>query len=474
MKNKYIDKIEEIKNEISGLIVRKITINDKEVYIVFIPQITNRESISSNIIKPLLQYNKEEILSLDTIFNSVIYIDEVFEDNDEFKIEKYIFDGKTVIAILDEDKYLVANTMSLEKRTTESPQIETTIRSPRDAFTETLDSNLSLIRYRIKDKSLKIEYITVGKRTKTTVAVIYISDIANKKYVDQIKRKIEGIEVEGIMESGYIQKFISNKATTLFPQIGIVEKPDSTCANILDGKVCIMVNGSNLALITPKNFIEFLDSSDDHYDNTYIALLTKILRIEALIITLTLSALYVAIVAFHADIIPSQYILAIATSRTTVPVNALVETLLMEMVIELLREASVRLPKQIGPAIGIVGTIVIGQAAVAAGLVSPLMVIIVSLTLMASFAIPDYTIMNPIRVLKFGIILITGVFGLFGFIMAITFIVVKLASITSYGVPYTAPFAPFYFEDVKDFFLSNIVLSKKRPKYLDDQDETRQ
>lgn len=474
MKNKYINKIQQITNEISGLIVRKITINDKEVHIVFIPQITNRDSISNNIIRPLLQYNKKEPLNLDTIFNSVIYMDDVIEDNDESKIENYVLKGKTVIAILDEDKYLVANTVSFEKRSVESPQVETTIRSPKDAFTENLDSNLSLIRYRIQDKSLKIEYITVGRRTKTTVAVIYISDIANKKYVDQVKKKIEGIEVDGIMESGYIQKFISNKATTLFPQIGIIERSDSTCASILDGKVCVMVNGSNLALITPKNFIEFLDSSDDHYDNTYIALFIKVLRIEALFITLTLSALYVAIVAFHADIIPSQYILAIAASRTTVPVNALVETLLMEMVVELLREASARLPKQIGPAIGIVGTIVIGQAAVAAGLVSPLMVIIVALTLMASFAIPDYTIMNPIRVLKFGIIIITGMFGLFGFIMGITFIVVKLASITSYGVPYTAPIAPFYFEDLKDFFLSNIVLSKKRPKYLDDPDETRQ
>ncbi|MGY0374819.1 spore germination protein [Clostridium sp. JNZ J1-5] len=474
MKNKYINKIQQITNEISGLIVRKITINDKEVHIVFIPQITNRDSISNNIIRPLLQYNKKEPLNLDTIFSSVIYIDDVFEDKDELKIEKYVLEGKTVIAILDEDKYLVANTVSFEKRSVESPQVETTIRSPKDAFTENLDSNLSLIRYRIQDKSLKIDYIIVGKRTKTTVAVIYMADIANKKYVDQVKKKIEGIEVDGIMESGYIQKFISNKETTLFPQIGVVEKSDSTCASILDGKVCVMANGSNLALITPKNFIEFLDSSDDHYDSTYIALFVKVLRIEALIITLTLSALYVAIVAFHADIIPSQYILALAASRTTVPVNALVEAVLMEMVVELLREASARLPKQIGPAIGIVGTIVIGQAAVAAGLVSPLMVIIVALTLMSSFAIPDYTIMDPIRLLKFGVIIITGIFGLFGFIMGVTFIVVKLASITSYGIPYTAPIAPFNFEDLKDFFLSNIVLSKKRPEYLEDQDETRQ
>ncbi|KOA18825.1 spore germination protein XA [Clostridium homopropionicum DSM 5847] len=474
MSNKNTDKIQEIINNISGVLLRKLQVTNKEVWIAFIPQISDRDSISNNIIRPLLCYDKTEELTLDLILNSVIYIDDVFEENDENNIVNHVLEGKAIIILTDSDKFIVANTISIEKRAIESPQIETNIRSPRDAFTENLDSNLSLIRHRIKDQSLKIDYITVGSRTKTDVVVIYLSDITNKEYVKVIKKRIKDIKIDGILESAYVQKFISNKDTTFLPQMGIYEKSDSTCANILEGKICIMVDGSNIAIITPKNFVEFFDASDDHYENMYISFFIKMLRFEAFIITLTLSAIYVGIVAYHADIIPAQYIIVLAASRTTVPVNAITETILMEMVVELLREASARLPKQIGPAIGIVGTIVIGQAAVVAGLVSPLMVIIVALGLMASFAIPDYTIMNSIRLMKFGMILITGLLGIFGFIMGITFIVIKLASISTLGVPYLAPIAPFYYENLKNYFLSNIVHTKKRPEYLKNKDDTRQ
>jgi len=474
MGNKNTDKIEEIKKNISGVLLRKLQVGKDEVWIVFIAQITDRDSLSNNIIKPLLNYERREELTLDLISNSVIYIDDVFEDINENNIVNYVLEGRSIIALPNSDKFIVANTVSIEKRAIEAPQVETNIRSPRDAFTENLDSNLSLIRHRIKDQSLKIDYITVGSRTKTDVVVIYLSDVANEKYVEVIKKRIKDIKIDGILESAYIQKFISNKDTTFLPQMGIYEKSDSTCANILEGKICIMVDGSNVALITPKNFVEFLDASDDHYENMYISFFVKMLRFEAIIITLTLSAIYVGIVAYHADIIPAQYIIVLAASRTTVPVNALTETLLMEMVVELLRESSARLPKQIGPAIGIVGTIVIGQAAVIAGLVSPLMVIIVALGLMASFAIPDYTIMNSIRLMKFGMILITGFLGIFGFVMGFTFIVIKLASISILGVPYLAPIAPFQYQSLKNYFLSNIVLTKKRPEYLKNKDDTRQ
>lgn len=474
MGNKNTDKIQEIINNISGVLLRKLQVGNKEIWIAFIPQITDRDSISNNIIKPLLNYNLSEELRIDLILNSVIYIDDVFEENYENNISNHILNGKTIITLNDSDNFIVANTINIEKRAIEAPQIETSIRSPRDAFTEDLNSNLSLIRHRIKDQSLKIEYITVGSRTKTDVVVIYILDVANEEYVEAIKKKIKDIKIDGVLESAYVQKFISNKDTTFLPQMGIYEKSDSTCANILEGKICIMVDGSNIALIAPKNFAEFFDASDDHYENMYISLFIKMIRFMAFLITLTLSAIYVGIVAYHADIIPAQYITVLAASRITVPVNALTETILMEMVVELLREASARLPKQIGPAIGIVGTIVIGEAAVFAGLVSPLMVIIVALTLMASFAIPDYTIMNSIRLMKFGMILITGFLGIFGFIMGISFIVIKLASISTLGVPYLAPIAPFNYESLKNYFLSNIVYTKKRPEYLKSKDDKRQ
>jgi hypothetical protein len=205
-----------------------------------------------------------------------------------------------------------------------------------------------------------------------------------------------------------------------------------------------------------------------------MAVFSKMLRSLAFGISLTLSSLYVAVVSFHPDILPPQYILALATSRATVPFNALVEAVLMEFVTEILREASIRLPKQVGAAISIVGAIVIGQAAVAAGLFSPLMVIIVSLSMMCSFVVGDYTIMNPIRILKFMLIFITGVFGLFGFIMGFTLIIINLCSLTSFGIPYFSPIAPFNFQDMKQYILGDINLGKKRPKFLNTKDKTRQ
>lgn len=467
------NRISKIRNAVTGVSIRKVVVQDIEIYILYISEISDRNAISNNIIKPLLHYHNNELITPEIIISSVVYVDDIFLEYDEDVIIDFILQGETVILLSNNIGYLVANTVNIEKRSTEAPQIEGTIRSPRDAFTENIEANLSLIRYRIKSKALKVEYYKVGKRTKSTVAVLYMVDIANPKYVKDIKNRLQEISVDGILESGYIQKFISNDKASLFPQSGISEKSDSTCAAILSGKVCIMVEGSNLALICPQSFIEFFDAADDHYDNTYIGVFVKIMRYFAVIITLTFSSLYVALVAYNPDIIPSQYILAIAASRVTVPVNAFTEALLMELIVELLREASIRLPKQIGSAVSIVGTIVIGQAAASAGLVSPLMIIIVALSLMASFAVPDYTIMNPIRILKFLMLFLTGIFGLFGLVMGITLIVVKLASITSFGIPYTAPVAPFYFKDIKDFILSNIVITKSRPRYQKLKDKTK-
>jgi hypothetical protein len=256
MNNQYnvSNRIRQISNAVTGISIRKVVVQDIEIFILYISEISDRNAISNNIIKPLLHYHNNELITLEIIISSVIYIDDVFLEYDDNGIIDYILQGKTVILISNNIGYLVANTVNIEKRGTEAPQIEGTIRSPRDAFTENMEANLSLIRYRIKSKALKIECFKVGKRTKTTVTVLYMADIASPKYVKDIKERIQNIRVDGILESGYIQKFISNNKTTMFPQSGISEKSDTACAAILDGKVCIMVEGSNLALIFPKNF----------------------------------------------------------------------------------------------------------------------------------------------------------------------------------------------------------------------------
>ena len=474
MKNKFIDKIEEFTKGNLGISIRKMSIANTEVFILYIGQITDKDSLSNNIIKPILQNGMNNILTIDKIATSIIYVDDISIHDDENKMINYILEGKSIILMSNDCKYIIANTLKVEKRGIQSPEIDTTLRGPKDSFTENFDDNLSLIRYRIKDPELRIDPFTIGKRSRTSVALIYIKDIANKKCVNEVKRRLEDIDIDGVFESGYIQKFMLNNTFNLFPQVGIAERSDTACANIVEGKVIIVVEGSNLALVMPKTFMEFLDVGDDHDSNIYLAMFSKLLRMVALAISLTLASLYVAAVSFHPDILPSQYILAIATSRGTVPFNAVVEAILMEFVAEILREASIRLPKQIGPAIGIVGAIVIGQAAVAAGLVSPLMVIMVSLSIMCSFVASDYTIVNPIRILKFFMIAITGTLGLFGFVTGLTFIAINLCSITSFGVSYVAPLSPFNFTDLKNYIFSDITLSEKRPEFLKTRDKTRQ
>ncbi|WP_231701829.1 spore germination protein [Crassaminicella thermophila] len=473
-RNDLMNKIKELSDENFGVFVRKLSIKNTEVFILYIPELTDRGLLSDHIIKPILQYGKEQTLTIDKILDSVIYVDDISSDDDENKMIDYLLEGKSIVILSKENKYIVANTTKVEQRKVQSPEVETTLRGPKDAFTENLDTNLSLIRYRIKDPSLRIDKIVVGKRTKTNTAVVYIKDIANPKYVEEVKKRIQNISVDGILESGYIQKFILNNSFDFFPQTGIIERSDTACANLLEGKICIVVEGSNLGLVVPKTFIEFLDVAENHYDNLYLSMFAKILTVLALSISLVVSSLYIAVVGFHTDILPPQYILSLAIARRTVPFNAIIEALVMEFISEILREASIRLPKQVGPAIGIVGAIVIGQAAVAAGLVSPLLVIIVSLSMMCSFIAADYTIISPIRILKFLLIFITGIFGLFGFVMGITVIVINLCAQTSFGIPYFAPVAPFHLKDIINYILSDITLEKMRPKFLHTKDKTRQ
>lgn len=381
--------------------------------------------------------------------------------------------GRSVIISLNDSKYIVANTLKVEKRTTNTPEIEFTNRGPRDSFTENLDSNISLIRYRIKDTKLRIENFVIGKRTKTNISILYIEDIANEKYLNIIKRKINSISIDRIIESADLQKLITENNFNLFPQAGATERPDVACAALLEGRLIIIVEGSNFVLVIPKTFEEFFDSPDDHYTKSYYSIFVKSLRMLCLYITLTISASYIVVVGFHSDILPVSYIIALASSRATVPFNAFIEAFLLELVTEILREGSFRLPKQVGSAVGIVGTIVIGQAAVSAGLVSPLMVIIVSLSMLCSFIAPDYTIMVPFRVLKFIMIILSGILGLYGFIMGLTIIVINLISLDSFTLPYLSPVAPFNKNDIKNFLFSDIKVNKKRPEVLEDIDKDR-
>lgn len=474
LRNKAVlNVIEELSKSELDITIRKLNLLKCDYYILYISAITDRISLSNYIIKPLLSCKDSNSLDITYIAESIITIDNFLIDNDINKITDYILKGNSVILSTKDVNYIVTNTYKVPKRSLPDPQLQTTLRGPRDSFTENFENNISLIRYRLKDSRLNIHKTTVGKRTKTSVAVIYLEDVADSNLVNKAIQKINSINVDGIMETGYLQKFLQQKFS-LFPQTGIVERSDSACASLLDGKVCIVVEGSHLPIVIPQTFWDFMDAGDDHYKLTYFSIFLKCLRLFSLVLSLTLSPIYVAVVSFHPDILPTEYILTLAKSRATVPINAFLEAFLMEIVAEILKEASLRLPKQIGSTIGIVGTIVIGQASVAAGLVSPLMVIIVALSTMTSFILPDYTIMSSFRVLKFFILLFTGALGLFGFIVGITFIVINLVSTMSFSTPYSSPAVPINLTGIKDFFLSDIKEDTERPGFFYPKDKKKQ
>jgi len=427
------------------------------------------------VVKPLILHcsSAPKSINAQMTVDGIIYADDCRIESDAGKIEEFILSGMVVILFSNDKQYIVVNLKKVEHRSVPTPQLSYTIRGPQDCFTENLDANLSLIRYRIKDKNMQIKHFEVGRRTKAQVAVIYIEDIANDTVVQEVQKRIERIDVDGIGESGELQGFLLNNKLQLFPQIGMIERSDMAFHSLLEGKVLVLVDGSGIALLAPKPFSEFFYSCDDRFDNKFFGLFTRILRYTAIIIALTGSSLFVALTSFHTDVLPVKYAISLSEMRSNVPFTALIGALSLEFIMELLREALLRVPKQIGSAIGIVGAIVIGQAAISAGIFSPLLLIIVATSLLASFAIPDYTLVNPFRILKLMLLLFTGVMGFFGFTIFLTFILAELVSLNSFGVPYMAPWAPFNFRDFLRTLIDGSTMDSRRPNYLRTKDKTR-
>lgn len=446
-----------------------------KVTVFYICQLTDRALLMDHVVKPLVVHCSAARKPIDakTTMDSIIYADNCRLESDAVNIEAFILSGMVVILFSNDRHYLVINLKKVKSRSVPTPQLSYTIRGPQDCFTENIDTNLSLVRYRVKDKNLRIKQFEVGTRTKTEVAMLYIEDIANDGVVQELEKRINGIDISGIGESGELQSLLLNNKMQLLPQIGLVERSDMAYYSLLKGKVLLLVDGSGVALLAPKTFSEFFYSCDDRYDNKFFGIFARLLRYGAILIALTGSSLYVALTSFHTDVLPVRYAISLSEMRANVPYTALVGSTALELIMELLREALLRVPKQIGSAIGIVGTIVIGSAAISAGFFSPLLLIIVSTSLIASFAIPDYSLVNPFRILKFALLLFTGTMGFFGFTVFMTFILVELVSLDSFGVPYLAPWAPFNVYDFTRMLISWPTTDPLRPKYLRTKDKTR-
>lgn len=315
----------------------------------------------------------------------------------------------------------------------------------------------------------------MGRITKTDIVLAYLRGKANEKVVEEVRRRIKRINVDSILESGYVEELIEDQPFSPFPQIAHTERPDKAAAEILEGRIVILVDGTPFVLIVPTIFTQFLQSSEDYYERYPMAIAVRLIRYLFFMIALTFPSIFIAATTYHHEMIPTPLLISVAGAHIGVPFPAFFEVLLMEITFEALREAGVRLPKAVGSAVSIVGALVIGEAAVAAGIVSPDTVIVVAVTAIASFTIPAFNVAITIRMLRFPMMFLAAIVGFYGILLGLLIILVHLCSLRSFGVPYFAPVAPFRWKDMKDtIFRAPWWMMKKRPKYISKDESERQ
>ncbi|CAM3924267.1 spore germination protein [Cohnella lubricantis] len=378
--------------------------------------------------------------------------------------------GRTVILIDGIDEALVLETRQIDKRAIEQPATEQVIRGPREGFIEVLSTNLTLIRYRLQTSDLRVKVMELGRRTKTAVAVCYMEDLTNPDLVEEVHRRLSKIDIDAVTDSGILEQFIEDNHFSPFPQVQYTERPDKVVSNLVEGRVCILVDGSPLALIVPTAFNQFYQTVEDYTERFLLMSAVRFARLIAIIFSLIFPSLYVAIISFNPELIPTEFAVAVAGGRAGVPFPAVVEVLIMEVSMEVLREATIRLPQQVGGALSIVGVLVIGQAAVSAGFASPITVVIIALTTIGSFATPAYNAALALRLLRFPLVVLAGVFGLYGVMIGLILIANHMLSLKSFGVPYLSPLAPGIFQGMKDMlFRAPLWWMPKRPGLLQTQ-----
>jgi spore germination protein KA len=361
------------------------------------------------------------------------------------------------------------------RRGVEEPSSQTVIRGPKEGFTEDISANITLLRRKLRTPDLKLESLTIGRYTQTRVVLAYIDGIARPEVIQEVTKRLQSIDTDSILESGYIEEFIQDAPITPFPTMLNTERPDTIAGNLLDGKFAVMVDGTPFVLVAPVTFFNFFHASDDYYQRYDIASFLRVIRLVSFMVALLLPSLYIAITTFQPEMLPTTLLITLAAQREGVPFPALLEALFMELIFEVIREAGVRMPRVIGPAISIVGALVIGQAAVQAGLVSGAMVIVVSFTAISNFVIPYFNMASAIRLIRFALMFLAGTLGLFGILAGVIPILVHLVSLKSFGDHYLMPYAPFYKSNMKDLVIrAPWWAMKNRPDGKSSSNKTRQ
>lgn len=384
-----------------------------------------------------------------TIQSKLGFTSQVNWNDDFYSSVEQILSGDYALLLDGMAQVLTINAKGLETRAIEEPATEAVIRGPRDGFQESISTNMSLIRRRLMTAQLKMEMVTIGRLTKTEIAITYLEGNAGEDLIAEVKKRIGRIQIDAILESCNIEELIEDNSLSPFPQVMVTERPDKVVGNLLEGRVGIIIDNTPFVIVVPGTFFQMLQSPEDYYQRYIIASAIRLLRLLSVVSSLLLPSLYIALTTYHHEMIPTMLLISIASSRETVPFPAVVEALVMEVAFEGLREAGVRLPRPVGQAVSIVGALVIGQAAVAAGIVSSPLVIVISMTGIASFLFPSFQLGLAFRLLRFPMMIAAATFGLYGILMLLLFMLLHMLSLQSFGTPYMTPLAPFSGERLK-------------------------
>ena len=446
-------------------IIRNIFINDTTVVyrsllvgkptsircmLIYIDGMANIQAINEDVIKPLLLSDISDINDnniMNVLTQKVLLSADNKKTSSVDNIVNGIIYGKTILFIEGFTEVLSINTIGWQTRAISEPQSETIVRGPREGFTESLNLNLTLLRRRIINPNLKFEFMRIGKQTKTQICVCYIEGIAMEPIHKELMTRLNNIDIDGILDSGYIEEIIKDAPYSPFRTIINTERPDVVAGKLLEGRFAVICDGSPIVLTLPTIFVEVFQSNEDYYDNFLYSSFVRFLRWLCFFISTSTSAIYVALVTFHQELIPTPLLISIYSSRKGTPFPSIVEAMAMMIIFEILKEAGLRMPKQVGGAISIVGALVLGDAAVSARLVSAPIVIITAITGISSIMLPQVLGLVEIRII---FLLLSSFLGLYGYIFGVMGLVLHMMSIRSFGIPYMLNVPSFSTQDIKD------------------------
>ncbi|URN95721.1 MAG: spore germination protein [Candidatus Pristimantibacillus lignocellulolyticus] len=425
---------------------RRFVFNQKECIAFYFETLVDQDKLQQNFFLQLSEFTSK--------FNEANYPFRNLSNTTSLdEVTQKLLAGFSAIYIDGEQRVFFIETAANFARSSSEPENERVIRGSHQGFVENLTINLNLIRHRIVDKSLYVEYITLGDRSNTKVALTYIKGLADENIVETALTRLESISTDMVFSTEFLEEFIEDSTASPFPQMLNTERPDRVEANLMEGKIAILSEGSPTALLIPSTFFAFYQSPDDYNSRVYVGTFIRVIRLFSFVVAVTLPAIYIAVIGFHYGVMPQQLAITVKGSIDNIPYPPLVEAFIMELTIELIREAGIRLPSAIGTTISIVGGLVIGDAIVKAGLVSNTMIVVVAMTAIACYVVPSSEMSSAVRLLRFPMMLAASILGFVGIVFGLMILLIHLCKLESFGSPYFAPVAPFRWNGLKDAIL---------------------